>query len=121
MSSVPHCPFCLDNNLLVENILSENSDGFLIKAQGIEGSFLIVPKAHAESPNALPDTWWAGFKQLFARIPSENDHYNVSLNVGERAGQTVKHLHFWIIPRLPGKPSSGKGLAGLIRDADRQV
>jgi diadenosine tetraphosphate (Ap4A) HIT family hydrolase len=121
MSSVPDCPFCLDNNLLRENILSETSDGFLIKAQGSDGNFLIVPKTHVESPDDLPDAWWAEFKQLFLQAPGARDHYNLSLNVGERAGQTVKHLHFWIIPRLEGRPSSGKGLAGLISLADRQA
>jgi diadenosine tetraphosphate (Ap4A) HIT family hydrolase len=47
-------------------------------------------------------------------VPASKDHYNLSLNVGEHAGQTVKHLHFWVIPRQPGLPTSGMGLATLV-------
>ena len=114
------CPFCLDNHLLKSNILFETTGGFLIEALGSEGNYLVVPKTHAENPQDLPDDWWAHFKQLFNKVPVAKDHYNISLNVGQHAGQTVKHLHFWIIPRQPGLPSSGKGLAALVSSANQE-
>jgi len=95
-------------------VLHETAGGFLVPALGDGGNYLIVPEVHAEEPGELPDAWWTDFKELFAKVPIDKAHYNLSLNVGEHAGQTVKHLHFWVIPRQAGLPTSGKGLATLI-------
>ena len=116
----PDCPFCLENKLLKTEILVETDDGFLIPAYGSPGNYLIIPKQHAEAPGDLPDSWWQDVKELFAHIPETGDHYNMSLNVGEHAGQTVKHLHFWVIPRQAGLPSSGHGLATLLDTANQE-
>ena len=56
---------------------------------------------------------------MLKEIPALGDHYNISTNVGKNAGQSVKHLHFWIIPRATNKPSSSKGLASLIDTVDQ--
>ncbi len=44
------------------------------------------------------------------------DGYNVGVNVGEAAGQTVMHLHVHVIPRYAGgdvaDPPGGRGGAG---------
>jgi diadenosine tetraphosphate (Ap4A) HIT family hydrolase len=55
---------------------------------------------------------------LLPHIPDLPDDYNLVLNHGALAGQSVKHLHLWVIPRFAGKPSSGKGFARLILEAD---
>jgi diadenosine tetraphosphate (Ap4A) HIT family hydrolase len=115
-SSQPECPFCLSNNLFKGDILAESADAFLTENHTKADHFLIIPKAHIESPLDLPDTWWSDMEELMAKIPQISGHYNISLNIGQHAGQTVKHLHFWIIPRAPGLPSSGKGLATLIAE-----
>jgi diadenosine tetraphosphate (Ap4A) HIT family hydrolase len=111
------CPFCLSNNLLKSSVIASSPGGFLTAAAGDPGNYLIVPKEHAEALSGLPDDWWHDVKELLAQIPNLSDHYNMSVNVGESAGQSVKHLHFWIIPRVAGLPSSGKGLARLISEA----
>lgn len=110
----PSCPFCLENNILPNDILHETDGGFLIQALGDGGNYLIIPKTHTEDPAKLPDGWWADFKKLLLQVPIDKENYNLSLNVGEQAGQTLKHLHFWVIPRKAGLPTSGKGLAALI-------
>lgn len=113
----PDCPFCLANNLLATPILAETAGGFLTTAQSHPGHYLVIPGGHAEAVADLPDDWMRDFKQLVAQVPGL-DHFNISVNVGRRAGQTVKHLHFWIIPRIEGEPASGKGLATLVRHAN---
>ena len=35
--------------------------------------------------------------------------YNVGVNIGEAAGQTVMHLHIHLIPRYPGDTSDPTG------------
>jgi len=88
----------------------------------VEGQFgtscLIIPNGHYESLLELPDTWWQDLKALLSKVPGLTGDYNLSLNYGKDAGQSVKHLHFWVIPRESGKPSSGKGFARLIAEAD---
>ena len=112
------CPFCRVNGLLKGDVVAETKQAFLIEFNFGKGYYLIVPDAHAESLQDLPDNWWADFKQLLGKVPDLASEYNLSLNYGKNAGQTVKHLHFWIVPRSGGKPSSGKGLAGFIKESD---
>jgi diadenosine tetraphosphate (Ap4A) HIT family hydrolase len=118
MQTVPNCPFCLENKLLNGAIIAKTDNGFLVEALGHEGCYLIIPAVHTEQITDLPDTWWQDFKELSPHVPGLSENYNISLNIGRVAGQTVKHLHFWIVPRYPDKPSSNTGLAGLIRIVD---
>lgn len=111
------CPFCLSNNLFKGKILAESSGGFATNAQGNEHCYLIIPKGHAEALTDLSDNWWVDFKELLGKLPVV-EPYNLSLNLGTLAGQTLKHLHFWIVPREAGKASTGSGLASLIGMVD---
>lgn len=112
------CPFCLTNGLLKGEILAESAGGFMIAAVSSPGSYLVVPKVHVEDPAKLPVNWWSEMRELLPQTPELGEHYNLSLNVGKLAGQSVKHLHFWVVKREGGRGSSGKGLARLIADAD---
>lgn len=116
--SKPECPFCLTNGLLKGEILAESAGGFMIAASSSPGNYLIVPKIHAEDPAQLPVNWWNEMRELLPQVPELGEHYNLSLNVGKLAGQSVKHLHFWVVKREGGRGSSGKGLARLIAEAD---
>jgi len=45
------------------------------------------------------------------------DGYNIGVNVGEAAGQTVRHLHVHLIPRYRGDiPDPRGGVRGVIPD-----
>lgn len=118
-SSIPsECPFCRSNGLLEGEVVAEIAQGFLLRAAHGSANYLIIPADHVESPDRLPDDWWQSFKRLLAMMPDMPVSYNISLNIGKNAGQSVKHLHFWIVSREDGQPSSGKGLARLISEAN---
>lgn len=108
------CPFCRVNNLLKGNVIIESPTSYLIENQFAPGNYLIIPTDHVESITSLPDSWWKDVKQLLSAIPNLAPDYNISINIGERAGQSVKHVHLWIIPRIAGSASSGKGLITLM-------
>lgn len=108
------CPFCLDNKLLDGSIVAETDDAYLITARDSNDRYLIVPRQHVELPTDLSDDWWKDVKQLLINVPDLEIDYNISVNYGKVAGQTVKHLHFWVIPRLLNQPASNKGLGSLI-------
>jgi diadenosine tetraphosphate (Ap4A) HIT family hydrolase len=119
-TTTPDCPLCLDNKLFKSEILAENDGAYLCPTSKVPGNYLIIPKPHVEEPTKLPNDWWQDFKELLAQVPEPPSDYNISLNVGKLAGQTLKHLHFWIIPRKAGSPNEGKGLAILVSPVEKE-
>ena len=93
---------------------------FLVRNKLSPQNYLIIPRAHRESVQDLPDNWWADMKQLLAAVPDLPADYNISINIGKQAGQTLGHLHFWVIPRAGDVPAAGKGLAKLIDEANQE-
>lgn len=114
------CPFCLENNFFQGEVIATSTRAYLARNTFSPENYLIIPKLHIESPTHLPPTWWRDMETLFAHIPELKHDYNISLNNGRQAGQTVKHLCFWIVPRPAGHPSSGQGLVRLIAGADEK-
>jgi diadenosine tetraphosphate (Ap4A) HIT family hydrolase len=110
----PECPFCRDNNLLQVDVLAETSGGYLTEAYRSPGNYLIIPSYHAESLFELADSWWTDAKALLAQVPNLTPNYNLSWNIGKLAGQSVSHVHMWVIPRTASQATAGKGLATLV-------
>jgi ATP adenylyltransferase len=108
------CPFCRKNQLLKSPVLAESDGAYLIENLFFPGNYLIVPSDHIESLTDLPDRWWEDVKTLIPYISNDVSDYNLSFNIGKHAGQTIPHLHLWIIPRTAGEAASGKGMVGLI-------
>ena len=97
------------------------------------GHTLVIPKAHTEGLLDTPDETLAAVLALVKKIAAHIkatlpcEGFNVLQNNGEAAGQTVKHVHFHIVPRN-GSGSLGfenhkgdmdklKALAGRLRMA----
>lgn len=112
------CPFCLANGLFKSEIVAQNDAAYLTESISDKGDYLVIPKRHAESPSELPDNWWKEAAKMIEEIPVELESYNLSFNIGKLSGQTIKHLHLWVIPRYAGKNSSGMGMASLITKVD---
>ncbi|MFW6298338.1 MAG: HIT family protein [Bacillota bacterium] len=101
------CPFC---SLEQKSIIHENThmrvilDGFPVN----EGHALIIPKRHVASYFDLNEAEKvSAYKALDAtkEILDEKfspDGYNIGVNVGKAAGQTVHHVHIHLIPRYRG-------------------
>lgn len=118
MSTQLNCPLCRKNSLLKEDIIAQTATAYLIPAHSSPGNYLIVPEQHTEQLTDLPDLWWRDVKQLLKHIPDLQKDYNLSVNFGKNAGQTVGHLHFWVIPRSHDGAASGKGFAKLISEVN---
>jgi diadenosine tetraphosphate (Ap4A) HIT family hydrolase len=80
-----------------------------------EGHVLVVPKRHVASLFDLPDEELAALWKLVAlvraKLASElkPDGFNVGLNDGAAAGQTVPHAHVHVIPRRAGDVADPRG------------
>ena len=73
-----------------------------------KGHTLVIPKAHSKG---LLDTDEATLAAVIARVKKVAaqvkeklgcDGFNIVQNNGEAAGQTVRHVHFHIVPRWTG-------------------
>jgi diadenosine tetraphosphate (Ap4A) HIT family hydrolase len=109
-----HCPFC---HLEASRIHLENEfaaafpDNFPIS----EGHTLVVPKRHIASLFDLPEEEQAAVWRLVAiargslMTKLKLDGFNVGVNDGPAAGQTVMHAHVHIIPRRKGDVADPRG------------
>lgn len=79
------------------------------------GHLLIVPKRHVEKWEELnPEEKQALIEGIDLAIEIlkkvlKPDGFNLGMNLGEAAGQTVKHLHLHIIPRYKGDSNFPRG------------
>jgi diadenosine tetraphosphate (Ap4A) HIT family hydrolase len=108
------CPFCDVNN---HRIIKENAfafaihDGFPVAP----GHCLIIPKRHISSFFETTIEEQLSFLDLIAKVQQmiKNEHnpdgFNIGVNDGEAAGQTVMHLHIHLIPRYLGDIEDPRG------------
>jgi len=108
------CPFCNPSEevLLYEN---ENIRILIDSFPANRGHLLIVPKRHIEDWRKLKEEE----KQAIMKgveLAIENlsealkpDGFNVGINLGEAAGQTVAHIHVHVIPRYKGNTNFPRG------------
>ena len=108
------CIFC---NLPDERIVFE-SDYWLVVNDGYPvspGHTLLIPKRHIEDYFDTNMEEYIELKTVIdltkSRLDSEFNPtgYNIGVNCGEDAGQTVFHLHIHIIPRYKGDLKDPRG------------
>lgn len=101
-----NCIFCKPTNVIINGQYAYSRyDGFPVS----RGHCLIIPKRHVQSIFELTDEelkdLYAVLKQTYDYLGNGGymmDGYNVGINCGRAAGQTVKHLHIHLIPRYKG-------------------
>lgn len=108
------CPFC---NLTLKRIIASNDlalvirDGYPVSP----GHTLIIPKRHIgswfeitlEEQSAILDL--LGKAKAILEEEFKPDGYNIGINDGPTAGQTVPHLHMHLIPRYKGDLDDPRG------------
>ena len=92
----------------------------------LDGWYMIVPKAHRETPFDLSIDEWVATKELLRVVKNHldakfnPDGYNINWNVGKTAGQTIGHCHLHIIPRFSDEPFAGKGIRQYIASKENK-
>jgi len=108
------CPFCF---LPPARIVKENDLAVLIRdAYPVSpGHSLVIPKRHIGSWfETTPEEVSAmlellGDAKTMVDAEHHPDSYNVGINDGPAAGQTVLHLHMHLIPRFIGDVPDPRG------------
>ena len=120
-----NCPFCRASRIVIENELAyADYDSY----PASPGHCLIITRRHvaeyfqatAEEKTAI----WELVDEMKSIIDKEYnpDGYNVGVNVGAAAGQSVPHIHIHIIPRYKGDVENPQGgVRGVIPHKQKYV
>ncbi len=115
------CPFCQPQNS--QNILLETQDcrAILDSFPVAPGHALIIPRRHLASYFDLPpeeqQLLWAMVNECkkYLQEHYHPDGFNIGINIGDAAGQTIPHVHIHLIPRYTGDtPKPKGGVRGVI-------
>ena len=116
------CPFCA---LPEERVLFRNDAAVAVRdAYPVTpGHTLVIPVRHVAS---VFDATRAESEAMLALLNTARDQlqvefdpagYNIGVNDGAAAGQTIGHLHIHLIPRYPGdRPDPRGGVRWVIPD-----
>ena len=112
------CLFCDIQSIDQQRIIAENNlayairDGFPVT----EGHTLFIPKRHTIDYFGLMPAEVSAInllmteqKQLLQKADSMIDGFNIGMNCGESAGQTVFHCHVHLMPRRKGDVENPRG------------
>ena len=108
------CCFCAISEA---HIFLKNADGIVFRDRFpiSPGHTLVVPKCHVSSVFELPTEAQLSLWQLVAdarRMLLDEfrpNGFNVGINDGNAAGQTVSHAHIHVIPRFDGDVNDPRG------------
>lgn len=114
MSTDGHCPFCHLPESRVW-LTSATCVAFFDGYPVAEGHALVIPRRHVASLFELSAAEYADAWEVVARVRQElterfhPDGFNVGVNDGAAAGQTVPHAHIHVIPRKNGDVVDPRG------------
>jgi diadenosine tetraphosphate (Ap4A) HIT family hydrolase len=125
MLELQDCPFCGDPEIVIENELAfAHYDTYPVSA----GHCLLIPRRHFaeyfEATAAEKAAIWQLLDEVKPIIDQEfgPDGYNVGVNVGTAAGQSIPHLHIHVIPRYAGDVENPQGgVRGVIPHRQKYV
>lgn len=111
MSADPSCIFCkiIAGDIPCMKVFEDDAVlSFLDIGPLADGHLLVIPKAHHARLEEMDADAVAAVTRHLPRLAKTvmkvtgADAYNVLQNNGKPSGQEVMHVHFHIIPRVPG-------------------
>lgn len=110
-----NCPFCKPDS--ERELIVESATAYAIydKFPVNDGHALIIPIRHCEDYFDLSFKEQAACMFMLNKVKEivldrfKPDGFNVGINVGEKAGQTVNHVHIHLIPRYNGDVEEPRG------------
>ncbi|SES12856.1 HIT family protein [Salipaludibacillus aurantiacus] len=117
------CIFCKLNSYILENDMA-----FVIydKYPVTEGHALVIPKRHVADYFDTTDEEKRAMQELSEHIRDiqneklSPDGFNIGINCGEAAGQTIFHVHMHVIPRYKGDMEDPQGgVRGVIPEKQK--
>ncbi|WP_416150241.1 HIT family protein [Salipaludibacillus sp. HK11] len=118
-----NCEFCELNTYILENDLA-----FVIydKYPVTKGHALVIPKRHVADYFETSEEEKRAMQDLAEEIRGVQkqelspDGFNIGINCGEAAGQTIFHVHMHVIPRYTGDMyDPAGGVRGVIPEKQK--
>lgn len=84
-----------------------------------DGNLMIIPKRHLTRINQISNSEWIELQRVIVNTQKKLTDlfkacdFNIALNIGRRAGNSIGHLHWQIIPRSKAIPNAEKIFADL--------
>lgn len=107
-----NCPFCeAEGEFLGNELAFAKFDAYPVSP----GHTLIIPRRHVASWFDLADSEQQAIFSLVREAKAmldktyHPDGYNIGINCGEAAGQTIFHVHVHLIPRYEGDVENPRG------------
>jgi len=120
----PNCIFC--GKLDRSKIVAKNGSVYAIKDgyPVTEGHLLIIPNRHTLNYFSMANTERQHAEELLRTLKNQIEKddksvtgFNIGVNTGESAGQTVMHAHIHLIPRRDGDVEDPTGgIRGVIQE-----
>lgn len=120
--SDPGCPFCAKGHH--GRILAEHESAVAIADRHpvTPGHMLILPRRHVPDVFGLTADEWSDALHLIRTMRDRSlaadetiTGFNIGVNCGASAGQTIRHAHIHLIPRRDGDtPRPRGGVRGVI-------
>src|SRR5512134_3661819 len=108
----PKCLFCGEQRILLENPLAYvTRDSYPVT----QGHTLVIPRRHVASLFDLTMEERIAMLELLDGAKRELDEryrpdgYNIGINDGVAAGQSIMHLHIHMMPRYRGDKADPRG------------
>jgi diadenosine tetraphosphate (Ap4A) HIT family hydrolase len=108
------CPFCdIDPERIVRRSRHAYSVADIYPVS--EGHTLVIPVRHVASVFNLPEEEQADLWRVVTQVRKDlaeqhqPDGFNIGVNDGRSAGQTVMHAHVHVIPRYQGDVPDPRG------------
>ncbi len=123
-----NCPFCQivadeSRDLLFDG---EFFAAFYDKYPVNRGHALLVPRQHLLTPAEIPADKGQNLIEALNELRNllqeryDPDGFNIGLNEGEAAGQSIEHLHWHLIPRYRGDVEEPLGgVRGVIPEKQK--
>ncbi len=112
-----HCPLCA--RIARGDAVAASPDGLAVAIRDAypvaEGHTLVIPRRHEPDLLGLSAaetaSLWELVHEVARRVLAETgaDGFNVGVNAGVAAGQTVMHVHVHVIPRRLGDVPDPRG------------
>jgi diadenosine tetraphosphate (Ap4A) HIT family hydrolase len=116
------CPFC---SIDPDEVIDRNGPCLAVWThESPDGSAMIVPAAHRETPWDLTPPEWTATHALLASLRDRltathaPDGWNIGWNVGATGGQSVAHVHCHLVPRYRDEAYAGRGLRWWLKAAE---
>lgn len=113
-----NCPFCNRTDFVMSNVLAY---AIYDRHPVTPGHMLIIPYRHCPDYFQSTAEERVAMSMLLDRCRDyleekyQPDGYNVGINCGETAGQTIWHVHVHLIPRYAGDAKKPRGgVRGVI-------